>query len=98
MNEIIGPAVIKENLDVKDQAKADEFLIKLDGTTNKTNLGANAVLGVSLSIAKAGAAEKGRRLSKIRQALQGSSSIPWTSKSPHRDWIWHTHPSANKAC
>lgn len=36
----------------------DEFLKKLDGTTNKTNLGANAVLGVSLAIAKAGAAEK----------------------------------------
>ena len=58
VNEVIGPAVIKENLDVKDQAKIDEFLKKLDGTTNKTNLGANAVLGVSLAIAKAGAAEK----------------------------------------
>ena len=58
VNEVIGPAVIKENLDVKDQAKVDEFLKKLDGTTNKTNLGANAVLGVSLAIAKAGAAEK----------------------------------------
>ena len=51
VNEVIGPAVIKENLDVKDQAKVDEFLKKLDGTTN-------AVLGVSLAIAKAGAAEK----------------------------------------
>ena len=58
VNEVIGPAIIKENLDVKDQAKVDEFLKKLDGTTNKTNLGANAVLGVSLAIAKAGAAEK----------------------------------------
>ena len=60
VNDVIGPAVIKENLDVKDQAKVDEFLKKLDGTTNKTNLGANAVLGVSLAIAKAGAAEKVR--------------------------------------
>lgn len=58
VNTIIGPAIIKENLDVKDQPKIDEFLIKLDGTTNKTNLGANAILGVSLAIAKAGAAEK----------------------------------------
>ncbi|KAI7969913.1 hypothetical protein EIK77_006861 [Talaromyces pinophilus] len=59
VNETIGPAIIKENIDVKDQSKVDEFLIKLDGTANKTNLGANAILGVSLAIAKAGAAEKG---------------------------------------
>lgn len=59
VNEIIGPAIIKEALDVKDQTKVDAFLIELDGTTNKTKLGANAILGVSLAIAKAGAAEKG---------------------------------------
>jgi enolase len=58
VNKVIGPAIIKENIDVKDQPKVDEFLIKLDGTPNKTNLGANAILGVSLAIAKAGAAEK----------------------------------------
>lgn len=59
VNEKIGPAIIKENLDVKDQSKVDEFLNKLDGSSNKNNLGANAILGVSLAIAKAGAAEKG---------------------------------------
>jgi enolase len=58
VNDIIAPAVIKEIQDVKDQSKVDEFLIKLDGTPNKTKLGANAILGVSLAIAKAGAAEK----------------------------------------
>jgi enolase len=47
---------------VKDQPRIDEFLIKLDGTPNKTNLGANAILGVSLAVAKAGAAEKVRRM------------------------------------
>lgn len=60
VNEIIGPALIKENIDVKDQPKVDEFLIKLDGTPNKGKLGANAILGVSLAVAKAGAAEKVR--------------------------------------
>ena len=60
VNEVIGPAIIKENVDVKDQPTVDAFLRKLDGTTNKTNLGANAILGVSLGIAKAGAAEKVR--------------------------------------
>jgi enolase len=60
VNEIIGPALIKENIDVKDQPKVDEFLIKLDGTPNKGRLGANAILGVSLAVAKAAAAEKVR--------------------------------------
>ncbi|MCJ1357342.1 MAG: hypothetical protein MMC33_007338 [Icmadophila ericetorum] len=59
VNEVIGPAIIKENVDVKDQVIVDAFLNKLDGTTNKTNLGANAILGVSLAVAKAAAAEKG---------------------------------------
>ncbi|KKA30768.1 hypothetical protein TD95_004648 [Thielaviopsis punctulata] len=58
VNDVIAPALIKENFDVKDQSKIDEFLIKLDGTANKTSLGANAILGVSLAVAKAGAAEK----------------------------------------
>ncbi|KAF5878385.1 putative enolase protein [Botrytis fragariae] len=59
VNDIIGPALIKENIDVKDQSKIDEFLNSLDGTPNKGKLGANAILGVSLAVAKAGAAEKG---------------------------------------
>ncbi|EXV01178.1 enolase [Metarhizium robertsii] len=58
VNTIIGPALIKEGIDVKDQSKVDSFLNDLDGTDNKTKLGANAILGVSLAIAKAGAAEK----------------------------------------
>lgn len=61
VNDVIGPALIKENIDVKDQPKIDDFLIKLDGTPNKAKLGANAILGVSLAVAKAAAAEKVRR-------------------------------------
>ncbi|KAL8740862.1 MAG: hypothetical protein Q9190_006476 [Brigantiaea leucoxantha] len=72
VNEVIGPAVIKENLDVKDQAAVDDFIINLDGTKNKTNLGANAVLGVSLAIAKAGAAEKGVPLYQHVSDLAGT--------------------------
>lgn len=59
VNDIIGPALIKENLDVKDQSAVDGFINKLDGTENKTKLGANAILGISMAVAKAGAAEKG---------------------------------------
>ena len=58
VNEVIGPALTQEGIDVKDQPAVDAFLNKLDGTSNKTTLGANAILGVSLAVAKAGAAEK----------------------------------------
>lgn len=58
VNTVIGPALIKAGIDVKDQTKIDQFLIDLDDTPNKTKLGANAILGVSLAVAKAGAAEK----------------------------------------
>ena len=44
---------------VTDQAMIDKALIGLDGTPNKANLGANAMLGVSLAVAKAGASETG---------------------------------------
>ncbi|KAG5929657.1 Enolase [Claviceps africana] len=59
VNTTIGPALIKEDIDVRDQSKIDAFLNGLDGTENKTKLGANAILGVSLAVAKAGAAAKG---------------------------------------
>jgi enolase len=59
VNDIIAPALIKEGIDLKDQTKIDDFLKKLDGTPNKTKLGANALLGVSMAVAKAAAVEKG---------------------------------------
>ena len=58
VNDVIAPALLKANVDVKDQSAVDELLIKLDGTKNKTKLGANAILGVSMAVAKAAAAEK----------------------------------------
>ena len=59
VNNIIAPALIEANIDLKDQKAIDAFLLKLDGTDNKSKLGANAILGVSLAVSKAGAAEKG---------------------------------------
>ena len=46
-------------MDAEDQAKIDETLIALDGTANKARLGANAILGVSLAVAKAAADARG---------------------------------------
>jgi enolase 1/2/3 len=54
VNEKIGPAL--KGWDARDQRKIDHKLIELDGTPNKRNLGANALLGVSLAVAHAAAA------------------------------------------
>jgi enolase len=51
--EIIWPAL--EGADVTEQGRIDRLLCELDGTPNKNNLGANAILGVSLAVARASA-------------------------------------------
>ncbi len=53
INEIIADELI--DFDAVDQVGIDNFLIELDGTENKSKLGANAILGVSLAVAKAAA-------------------------------------------
>lgn len=53
-----------QNFDVTKQRDIDNFMLKLDGTENKDKLGANAILGVSMAICRAGAAEKGTPLYK----------------------------------
>jgi enolase len=53
----IMPAVI--GFDATDQRFIDDTMIKLDGTPNKARLGANAILGVSLAVAKAAAQSSG---------------------------------------
>lgn len=53
ITEIIAPELM--GMEATDQRAIDEFLIELDGTPNKGRLGANAILGVSLAVAKAAA-------------------------------------------
>lgn len=53
INDKIGPAIVKEGIPATEQKMVDEFLMELDGTDGKKNLGANAILGVSLAICKA---------------------------------------------
>ncbi|MEL6392808.1 MAG: phosphopyruvate hydratase, partial [Bacteroidota bacterium] len=60
VEEIIGEALL--GMEVLDQRDIDETMIELDGTSNKSHLGANAILGVSLAAAKAGAMELGQSL------------------------------------
>ena len=60
MTNVIGPAIA--GMDLNDQSAIDAKLIDLDGTPNKSRLGANAILGVSLAVAHAAAAARGEEL------------------------------------
>jgi enolase len=73
--ETIGPAVLGE--DASDQGAIDALLIELDGTPNKGNLGANAILGVSLACAHASAISFGLPLYRY---LGGTGA--WTLPVP----------------
>ncbi|MBR1544560.1 MAG: phosphopyruvate hydratase, partial [Alphaproteobacteria bacterium] len=57
VNTVIADAII--GMEAEDQTAVDEAMIALDGTENKGKLGANAILGVSLAVAKAAAEEAG---------------------------------------
>ena len=53
VNDIIGPAIL--GFDASEQVAIDRIMIELDGTPNKAKLGANAILGVSMAVARAAA-------------------------------------------
>jgi enolase len=57
VNDEIAEAIL--GLDAEDQLEIDQVMIELDGTENKSRLGANAILGVSLAVAKAAAEARG---------------------------------------
>jgi len=75
VNKIIVPELLKQNFDVTKQTDIDEFMLKLDGTPNKAKLGANAILGVSLAVCRAGAAKKGVPLYKHIADLAGVTEL-----------------------
>jgi enolase len=60
VSEAIGPRLI--GVDAREQSQIDRIMIELDGTENKSRLGGNAVLGVSIACAKAAAASQGLQL------------------------------------
>ena len=71
VNEKIAPALL--GMDPVAQSDIDKAMIDLDGTENKENLGANAILAVSLAVAKAAATEKGVALYEHIADLNGTS-------------------------
>mmetsp|Transcript_44075 Transcript_44075/g.134182 ORF Transcript_44075/g.134182 Transcript_44075/m.134182 type:complete len:479 (-) Transcript_44075:199-1635(-) len=80
VNDILGPAVIGQ--DPADQRSIDDIMIKIDGTKNKANMGANAILGVSLAASKAGAAAKGIPLYAHYAQLAGNDKEKFTMPVP----------------
>ncbi|UXR70023.1 phosphopyruvate hydratase [Staphylococcus sp. IVB6246] len=64
VNEIIAPEIIEGAFAVLDQNSIDKMMIQLDGTPNKGKLGANAILGVSIAVARAAADFLGQPLYK----------------------------------
>ncbi len=75
INEVIGPALISKNIDVTKQEDVDKIMLDLDGTDNKSKLGANAILGVSLAVCKAGAAHSGVPLYRHIANLAGNDEV-----------------------
>lgn len=73
-----------QGLKVTQQKECDTFMCKLDGTENKSRLGANAILGVSLAICKAGAAELGIPLYRYKYLI---NILSWRHCSPSLNYF-----------
>jgi enolase len=73
VNDILNKEMI--GMSIFDQKRIDRFMIKLDGTENKANLGANAILGVSMAVARAAANTLGQPLYKYIGGME-SYTLP----------------------
>ncbi|MEK7482249.1 MAG: enolase C-terminal domain-like protein, partial [Patescibacteria group bacterium] len=82
IQKIIAPALVGS--DVSQQKRIDDLMIELDGAKNKSNLGANALLPVSMAVCRAGAAANGlplwSYLSKLFEKLAENRSLPIVPK------------------
>uniref|UniRef100_A0A8C6XXD9 Alpha-enolase n=1 Tax=Naja naja TaxID=35670 RepID=A0A8C6XXD9_NAJNA len=75
VNKTIAPALVNKNVSVVEQEKIDKLMIDMDGSENKSKFGANAILGVSLAVCKAGAAEKEVPLYRHIADLAGNKEV-----------------------
>ncbi len=81
INKVISPKLI--GFEVTDQEKIDNFLIKLDGTKNKSCLGANAIYGLSMAACRAAALSLAIPLYRhINQLLLSAAKKSWLSVRP----------------
>ena len=63
-------------MDVTDQGSIDDMLIEIDGTDNKNNLGANAILAVSMASMRASASQQNKQLFELFPNIYGPPSLP----------------------
>lgn len=73
VNKVIAPEL--QGIEITEQNLIDRLMIQIDGTENKTNLGANAILGVSLAVAHAAAAETNQYLYRYLGGVN-SNTLP----------------------
>lgn len=95
INNIIERELIKSGLKVTQQKEIDDLLVKLDGTPNKGRLGANAIVGVSMAVAMAGAAETGVPLYQHIADLAGVK-VPYILPCPSLNVINGGRHAGNK--
>ena len=80
VNGEITQRLLEADLDVTEQVKIDELMIELDGTPNKSRLGANAILGVSLAVARLASQARGIKLyqyiAELAERDEDSLSLP----------------------
>ncbi|WBW72470.1 enolase [Schizosaccharomyces osmophilus] len=74
VNKVLGPALVKSGIDITDQGKVDKFMIDLDGTEDKSKLGANSIVGISMAVARAASAYLKIPLYKHIAELAGSKA------------------------
>jgi len=80
IEEIIGPEI--SGTEITEQEKIDRKMIELDGTENKTKLGANAILAVSLACARAGAISEGIELYQYLRIKFFGEEKGWLMPAP----------------
>lgn len=73
VNDTIAPAL--RGMNVEDQETIDSAMLSLDGTENKSKIGANAILGVSIAVMKAGAKAKNKSLYEYIGTLSGNDTF-----------------------
>lgn len=83
VQDTLAPELIAKNFDVGTQQKEiDAFLCKLDGSKDKSRLGANAILGISMAVARAGAAANGVPLYQYLASLASRSVTSYVMPVP----------------
>ena len=82
VNTVLGPGLISSGVDPFNQHNVDQKLVEMDGTEDKSKLGANSLVAVSMAVAKAAAAANGYPLYKWIAEISKQIGIPGEAKVP----------------